>query len=146
AEVADAVTAGLFDEDWQLPAPPPPVAGFDTRVDIGITPKPGSVDYDSSKGEIRITGGGANMWAEQDAFHFLARRITGDATISADIRFLGEGAVGHRKAVLMFRQDLTPDSAYADVAVHGDGLTSLQYREATGGITKEIRSAVTAPV
>ena len=45
----------------------------------------------------------------------------------------------------MFRQDLTPDSPYADVAVHGDGLTSLQYRETVGGITKEIRSPVTGP-
>ena len=32
----------------------------------------------------------------------------------------------------MVRQSLEPDSAYADAAVHGDGLTSLQYREPRG--------------
>ena len=93
-DVADTVTAGLFDEEWQLPAPPPPVAGFDTRGDIGITPKSGAVDYDAAKGEIKITGGGANIWAAEDAFHFLSRRITGDdaqplptSTLSARARW-----------------------------------------------------------
>ena len=45
----------------------------------------------------------------------------------------------------MFRQSLTPDSAYADVARHGDGLTSLQYRTAAGTDTLEVRSGLKAP-
>jgi Tol biopolymer transport system component len=39
----------------------------------------------------------------------------------------------------MIRQSLDPDSAYADAALHGDGLTSLQYRETKGARTYEIR-------
>jgi Tol biopolymer transport system component len=43
------------------------------------------------------------------------------------------------------RQSLDPDSAYADAALHGDGLTSLQYRESKGTRTYEIQSNVSAP-
>ena len=45
----------------------------------------------------------------------------------------------------MMRQTLDPDSVYADVALHGDGLTSLQYRDAKGGATHEIQSNISGP-
>jgi TolB protein len=122
-----------------------PTGAFDTRGDVGVTPKTGSVAYDPATGEYRVTGGGANIWAAEDAMYFVWKRVSGDVTLTADVRFLGAGAVAHRKAVLMIRQDLTPGSAYADIALHGDGLTSLQYRPSAGAQTQEIRSTVTAP-
>ncbi|HYZ85898.1 MAG TPA: hypothetical protein VE621_15920 [Bryobacteraceae bacterium] len=118
---------------------------FEGHGDIGTNPKPGSAVYEAAAGQYRITGGGANIWGTQDAFHFVWRRVSGDATLSADIAFEAQGADPHRKAVLMVRQDLTPGSVYADIAVHGDGLTSLQYRTAAGGPTAEMRSEVKAP-
>jgi TolB protein len=45
----------------------------------------------------------------------------------------------------MMRQSLDADSAYADVALHADGLTSLQFRDAKGGGTHEIQSNASAP-
>src|SRR5262249_53102647 len=51
----------------------------------------------------------------------------------------------HRKACLMIRQGLDADAAYVDVAVHGDGLTSLQFREAKGAATHEVQANVSAP-
>ena len=45
----------------------------------------------------------------------------------------------------MIRQSLEADSAYADVAVHGSGLTSLQARDEKGATTHEVQSAVSAP-
>jgi TolB protein len=119
---------------------------FDSDGAVGETPKKGSVEYNAAAGEYRVTGGGANIWAAVDAFHFVWKRISGDVTLTADVQFSGAGAVAHRKAVLMVRQTLEPDSAYADVALHGDGLTSLQFRPTTGAITQEIRSPVTAPL
>jgi Tol biopolymer transport system component len=119
---------------------------FDDHSDVGATPKKGSVEYNSAANEYRVTGGGANIWAAEDAFQFVWKRIAGDAVITADVQFVGTGAVGHRKAVLMLRQDLTPDSAYADAALHGDGLTSLQFRPEAGVATQEIRSTVNGPV
>jgi TolB protein len=118
---------------------------FDSDGSVGDTPKKGSVEYNAAAGEYRITGGGANIWASTDAFHFVWKRLSGDVTLTADVQFSGAGAAAHRKAVLMVRQGLEPDSPYADVALHGDGLTSLQFRPTTGAITQEIRSPVTAP-
>src|SRR5262249_25603427 len=46
---------------------------------------------------------------------------------------------------LMIRQGLDADAAYVDVALHGDGLTSLQFREAKGAATHEVQSNVSAP-
>ncbi|MFY9726300.1 MAG: hypothetical protein WB579_19590 [Bryobacteraceae bacterium] len=118
---------------------------FESQQDIGTSPLPGAATYDAATGEYRVTGGGANIWAATDAFHFVWKRVTGDFDFTADVRFLGAGAVPHRKAVLMVRQDLTPDSAYVDIALHGDGLTSLQFRPSAGAETQEIRSTVSAP-
>src|ERR1700676_4963335 len=119
---------------------------FDSDGSVGETPKKGSVEYNAAAGEYRVTGGGANIWAATDAFHFVWKRLAGDVTLTADVQFSGAGAAAHRKAVLMVRQGLEPDSPYADVALHGDGLTSLQFRPTTGAITQEIRSPVTAPL
>jgi hypothetical protein len=123
-----------------------PLGIFDSAQDVGVNPMPGAAVYDAASGEYRVTGGGANIWSATDAFHFVWTRVSGNIDLSADVQFIGSGAVAHRKAVLMIRQDLTPDSAYADVALHGDGLSSLQFRTAAGGDTREIRSVVTAPL
>lgn len=119
---------------------------FDSDGDVGETPKKGSVVYDAAAGEYRVTGGGANIWAATDAFHFVWKRLSGNVTLTADVRFIGAGAVGHRKAVLMVRQGLEPDAPYADIALHGDGLTSLQFRPTAGAITQQTQSPVTAPL
>lgn len=118
---------------------------FEKNADIGPVKMPGSVEYDEAKQTYTIAGGGENMWATTDAFHFVWKRVSGDLALAADIRFLGTGGNAHRKAVLIIRQSLDPDAAYADAALHGDGLTSLQYREEKGGPTREIQASVKAP-
>jgi regulation of enolase protein 1 (concanavalin A-like superfamily) len=123
-----------------------PVGIFDNSGDIGVMPKPGKAEYDSDNNEYRITGGGANVWMKADAFQFVWKRVSGDITLSADIRFPEAGVMPHRKAMLMIRQSLEPDAAYADVAVHGEGLTSLQYRPAAGAMTAEIQAPAKAPI
>src|SRR5436305_2092145 len=85
------------------------------------------------------------MWFGKDAVHFAWKQASGDVTLTADIAFLGKGQQEHRKAVLMVRQTLDADSAYADVALHANGLTSLQYREEKGAATHEIQANVSAP-
>ncbi|MBZ5596288.1 MAG: hypothetical protein LAP39_28920 [Acidobacteriia bacterium] len=119
---------------------------FESHSDVGETPKKGSVEYSAATGEYRIIGGGANMWESTDAFHLVWKRLSGDVTLTADVRFIGAGAVEHRKAALIVRQSLEPDAVYADVARHGDGLTSLQYRLTAHAITEEVRSPVNGPV
>jgi len=119
---------------------------FEGHGDIGENPKAGSFTYSPGTAEYRVTGGGANVWAATDAFHFAWKKISGDVTLTADVQFLGKGAVEHRKAMLMVRQNLNADSPYADAALHGNGLTALQYRPTAGAQTQEVRSTLTGPV
>jgi hypothetical protein len=129
------------------PAQPPatPLGIFEAHSDVGLTPKPGSATYDPASAEYRVTGGGSNMWAGVDAFHFVWKKVNGDFDLSALVNLVGAGAEDHRKAALVVRQSLDPNSAYADVAVHGDGLTALQFRPVAGAETAEVRSPVSAP-
>ena len=66
-------------------------------------------------------------------------------TLTADISFLTKTGNEHKKAVLMLRQSLDADSVYADVALHASGLTSLQFRDEKGAVTREIQSNLSAP-
>lgn len=117
---------------------------FSSQADVGDVRKPGSVEYDSARDSHLIAGGGENMWFTNDAFHYVWKRMSGDLTLAANIRWIGTNGNPHRKACLLIRQTLDADSPYADVALHGDGLTSLQYRETKGGLTQEIQANVSA--
>lgn len=117
---------------------------FESHADVGKTPEAGSATFDNATSSYRVTGGGANMWFKEDAFQFVYKRVTGDVSFSADIAFEGKGTEAHRKAALVIRQSLDPDAAYADIAVHGDGLTALQYRPSAGVDTSEFRLAMKA--
>lgn len=119
---------------------------FDGHQDVGVNPKAGSALFDAETNTYAVTGGGANVWGTTDAFQFVYTKLTGDVTFSADVKFQGKGTELHRKAALMIRQSLEPNSAYADVVVHGDGLTALQYRPGEGVETAEFRAAMRSPV
>jgi TolB protein len=119
------------------------IGEFEEQADIGASLRPGAAKYDA--GVYTITGGGANMWFATDAFHFVWKRLSGDMVLTAKVEFEGSGGDPHRKAGWVVRQGLEPDAPYVDLVVHGDGLTSLQFRAARAGNTGEIRSPVAAP-
>jgi TolB protein len=120
---------------------------FEGHGDIGNVGEAyqGSVVYDAANGTYTVSGSGENMWLGADAFQFVWKQASGNVEISANISFLGEGKNPHRKAVVMVRQSLDADSAYADVALHGVGLTSLQFREEKGATTHEVQANLNAP-
>ena len=89
---------------------------FESNTDVGITPKKGAVEFDGNS-EFKVVGGGANIWGATDAFQYVWKKVSGDIALTADVRFVGAGAVAHRKAALMIRQSLDPGAAYADVAL-----------------------------
>ena len=122
-----------------------PVGVFDGHSDVGTVLHPGSVDYDVAKKTYTISGSGENMWLAADAFQFPWKKVSGDVTLTADISFLTTTGNEHKKAVLMLRQSLDADSVYADVALHASGLTSLQFRDEKGAVTREIQSNLSAP-
>ena len=124
---------------------PAKLGAFEGHADVGTVLHPGSATYDSSAKTFALSGSGENMWSTTDAFQFVWKKISGDVAINADISFIGQGVNEHRKAVVMVRQTLDADSPYADVALHGSGLTSLQYRDAKGALTHEIQANISAP-
>ncbi len=124
---------------------PMQVGIFESHGDVGTVLHAGSVDYDGARHTYTISGSGENMWLAADAFQFAWKKISGDVTLTADISFLTKTGNEHKKAVLILRQSLDADSVYADVALHASGLTSLQFRDETGGVTHEVQSSLSAP-
>lgn len=119
------------------------VGVFDNHTDVGDVQHAGDTSYDPLKQEYLLSGSGANIWFDNDEFQFAWKRLTGDFIVRADVRFLGEGVDPHRKIGWMARASLDPRAAYADATVHGDGLTSLQYRRARGADTEQIELDLT---
>jgi TolB protein len=118
---------------------------FASHSDVGAPRLPGSATWNGASEEYRLAAAGANMWGGRDEFHFVWTRLKGDFVLQARVEFVGPGVDPHRKLGLIARGSLDADAPYADAAVHGDGLASLQYRRARGAITEEIRSPVAAP-
>jgi hypothetical protein len=112
---------------------------------VGTVLHQGSVDYDAARKSYTISGSGENMWSTTDAFQFVWKKMSGDVSLTADINFLTKTGNEHKKAVLILRQNLDADSVYADVALHASGLTSLQFRDEKGALTREVRSILFAP-
>jgi TolB protein len=114
-----------------------PLSLFDGHGDIGPVVHAGSVVEEAGTYDLVISGAGANMWFGSDEGHFLWKRLQGDFIVSARIAFLGQGVEAHRKIGWMARATMEPDSPHASAVVHGDGLTSLQFRRARGADTEE---------
>jgi tricorn protease-like protein len=90
-----------------------------------------------------ITGAGANIWFGHDEFHFLWKKLSGDFIVRTNAAFIGKGVEAHRKFGWMVRSSLDSDAMQVNAVVHGDGLTSLQFRRTVGGNTEEKKSMLT---
>jgi Tol biopolymer transport system component len=120
---------------------------FENQSDVGSVVPPGVATYDAASGVYTIRSAGANLWVNVDGFHFVWKKVSGDVSLTADVKLAdaGPGASPHRKALLMFRQTLDPDSMYADAAIHGSSETALQYRRNKGDTTQDIAFNIGAP-
>ena len=116
----------------------PALGDFEGHGDVGAPKRAGSALYDAAKQEYTLSASGVNMWGQRDELHFAWRRMKGDFIVQARLRFEGKGADPHRKAGVIVRASLEADAPYADAAVHGDGLTSLQFRRGNGAVTEEV--------
>jgi hypothetical protein len=105
-----------------------PIGVFEGQSDIGSALAPGSASYDSATRQYTINSAGYNVWYTRDEFRYLWKRMSGDASLAADIAFPDAKGYGDRKAVLMIRQSLDDDSKAAVVALHGAGMVHLAWR------------------
>lgn len=145
--VALAVASGTVATCRQAPPTPAPVlekplALFDGHGDIGAVRKPGAAAEDAASGALVIEGAGANMWFATDEGYFVWKHIKGDFIVSVKAEFAGKGVEAHRKIGWMARSTMDTGSAHASAVVHGDGLTSLQYRRTPGADTEETKLPV----
>src|SRR5579859_7781427 len=118
------------------------VGDFDTHGDVGAPKIPGTAAYNPISQEYALSAAGTNMWAARDEFQFVSRALSGDFILQARVRFSGTGVDPHRKAGLMIRATMDAEAPYVDAVVHGNGLTSLQFRRTKGGVTEEKQSAI----
>jgi TolB protein len=123
----------------------PAIGSFEGHGDVGKVVHAGSATFDAARNTYAMRASGHNMWATEDAFHFVWKKVSGDAAIAADITWDNFGGNAHKKAVLIMRQSLDADSAYADAAAHGDGTFSLQARDAKGAATHEVQANAPRP-
>ena len=118
---------------------------FEGKDDVGNPARVGNAVYDPEKQEYLVEGAGTNMWANRDEFQFVWRRLKGNFILTSTAAFVGKGVEQHRKIGWIVRNNMDPDSAQASVVLHGDGLTSLQFRKVKGGTTEEVKSRITGP-
>jgi TolB protein len=112
---------------------------FDGHQDIGQVKIPGSAIYQENGQAYLIQGSGTNIWFNEDQFHFLFKKISGDFILTADFEFTGDtaGTVGHRKIGWMVRESVATDAASMNACVHRDGLTVMQWREMKGAFMRD---------
>ena len=136
----------LSTPDTQRPAA---LGLFKGQSTIGSAAASGSGHYDEATDTYTLFSAGANTWYHVDSFDYLWKKASGDMTFSADISFPPQSydhePNPHRKGLLMIRQSLDAGSSYAAVAVHGSGMTALQFRRARGANTEDIELNIEAP-
>lgn len=122
------------------------VGMLEGHADIGNVAKAGASKFDAAASTYTLTGGGADIWGTADAFHYGYKKVAGDIDLQAEVTWSGASPTASRKAGVMIRQSLAPDSPYADVVVHGDGHIGFQFRQTPGGPTQEVTTTIKAPV
>lgn len=118
---------------------------FDHFTDIGSPKIPGKVTYTEPRQVYSMEASGANIWFGTDAFSYLWKNMSGDFIVQTQFKFIGEGHELHRKTGIMFRQSKDPGSPMVACTIHGDGLTSLQYRREKGKDVEEISFEIKGP-
>jgi Tol biopolymer transport system component len=118
---------------------------FTAHEDIGAVKRAGAFSYDDKLQQYRISASGTNTWFADDQMHYAYNQMQGDFIVRAQVAFEGKGADPHRKVGWDVRSGLGHSSAHVVATVHGDGLTSLQFRETDGADTNEYRMQLNAP-
>lgn len=111
---------------------------FEGKSDVGASKIVGTSSYNAKTQEYSITSAGYNIWYVRDEFHYLWKKVNGDISLAANIRFPKTEGYDDRKAVLVIRQSLDDDAKQAVVALHGVGMTHLAWRPEKGERVKDM--------
>jgi hypothetical protein len=105
----------------------------------------GSVEFNAASEQYTITGSGINIWGTHDEFHYAWKKIKGNFILQTRASFVGKGVDPHRKIGWMVRSSLDTSAPMVIATVHGDGLTSLQYRKVQAGPVAQDTSTQRGP-
>lgn len=126
-------------------AQPQRLGWFDQNTDVGPVAHAGFAAYEPASQTYTVGGAGTNMWSGTDEFHYLWTTIQGDFILYAEAQWKGVGVDPHRKLGWIVKNNLDPHTEHVNAAVHGDGLTSLQYRLTPGAETLQQVSSDSFP-
>lgn len=119
-------------------------ADFDGHQDIGAVGATGSVCYDAIRSRYTVYGAGEDIWNKNDEFHYLYKKVHGDVTISARVRYIGN-IYGWAKGGVMIRETLADDAKQAMCAMTPGNGFAMQWRENTNDWTSNKDTAGSAP-
>ena len=90
----------------------------------------GGVVYNDANQVYKVTGSGADIWGNADAFQYVYKSLTGDGTMVARVAVMGPGANEWAKGGVMIRQSLAAGSmhAYMPITAGGGNGASFQRR------------------
>jgi phosphatidylserine/phosphatidylglycerophosphate/cardiolipin synthase-like enzyme/regulation of enolase protein 1 (concanavalin A-like superfamily) len=110
--------------------------------DIGSVASAGSASY--SSGTFRVSASGADIWGTADAFHYVYRSLTGDATIIARVASV-QNVNAWSKGGVMIRETLSAGSKHALMLVSAGKGVAFQRRSATSGTSVNTYGSTSAP-
>ena len=118
---------------------------FEGNNDVGKILHPGNATYNAATCVYELSGSGTNIWFTHDDFHYAWKRMKGNFILQARGKFIGKGVEQHRKFGWMVRGSLDSSAAMVAATIHGDGLTSLQYRKQPHTDVEETKFTISAP-
>jgi hypothetical protein len=101
-------------------------------VDIGDVGVAGGAE--ASNSEVRVSGGGDDIWGTQDAFNYLYTSLINDGHLTATVTSVNPTSP-FAKAGLMIRATTDPSSAHVILDIKPDGGIEFMSRSATGATT-----------
>ena len=107
--------------------------------DVGDVNCPGDVSYDGENNRWLVEGAGANIWRDENEFHYLHTTVDGPVRITAKVTDVDQRSQ-YSKAGLMLRGSLAEDAAYGYVGVTPKHGTEVLWRTESGtdGVSQQL--------
>lgn len=110
-----------------------PVGQFENSSDVGGPLVPSTASYDPASKTYTISAAGYNIWYQRDEFHYLWKKMSGDAPLAASVQWSSMDDFHDRKVALVIRDSLDDDFREIVAAQHGNGMVHIAWRgEQTG--------------
>jgi TolB protein len=115
---------------------------FAGQSEVGPVKLKGDVVYNAKTKTYIVSGSGADVFFTKDELHYVWKKVKGDFMLKANGAFIGSETHMYGKFGLMVRKSLDGNSAQVNAVVHGNKLSSLQWRKTAADSTYEQRTDV----